>query len=394
MVARNTLSIDRFADVTYITTEEIYNDLEPMFIDKSFVVVHGSIKRTIAHKAFDLLFNSRCYSTSFSKKMIIDEFYPVGYRHLVSILQYVAPKVAQLIFFSRILKSLTLSNGLFLEGDSCVLTSPSSDLDRYVYLGAAKGVYFENEIFSWDNITSRGFIHSALERFNVWNRYVSSSLTEFYDTDKGLITISGVPFAEFALSAVRKEKILCSQKRILYTTGESEFLSFEPSLVRGLIDALSDLSIIWTIRLHPLDNCNLYSWIENYNNVYLEEPGTKTSSGEYFMDTISYRNYFSSLSNFDLVLNIASTTTLDCVLIGQNVANINFLFEDTVNPDLKNINSNYKTDHFKKVVEYNVVPNLMTLEDLRNIILTSKDYRIQETKNYDSFLRDFFGLDR
>jgi hypothetical protein len=102
--------------------------------------------------------------------------------------------------------------------------------------------------------------------------------------------------------------------------------------------------------------------------------------------------YVEQLIKSDLILNIASTVTIDALILGKNVANINFM--PKIYKGNKNINDYYNTEHYSKVVAYNLVPIIGNYNELFSLVdnIRGNLFSYNESK-MRKFKKEFFALE-
>ena len=400
MIIRNWIHTDRIkqlnGEVVVLIPAHLENYLVSIDQEIEYQVLGAiSLKIRLYKKFMNFLFNAYYFKYSFSKQMIVSTMLPLRQRILIRLISGIVTwRLVEL--FASLLKRLVGSQSVICEG--LILTSPSSTFDSEVYLTYCSQRSVVNEIFSWDNVSSRGFITSYEENFSVWNTFVKGNLISAYHTKPSQIEITGVPFYNFAQQSLSLKS--CSinstnhnshKRKVLYTTGETSYLTYEPSLVYYIWLNIKDIAEL-TIRLHPLDNLEHYRWCTEYEGIKLQTPGSLIVEGEYAPTQEEYREYFKSLPQYDLILNIASTTTLDSLMCDAKVANINFMPPlEYYNGDLK-IGDCYKTDHYSKILEYDIIPNIKSIDELRLLVKSISASTVKSPHILKKFKLDFFCI--
>lgn len=400
MIIRNWCHTDRLGLIKGDITVLIPPDLEDYLLSSCPNVDYRVLKHIPARvkfykKVMDIFYNGYYIKHSFSKRMIVSTMLPLRQRVIIRLISVILSwKVLE--FFATFMKSFVGTHNISCE--RLILTSPSSIFDSSVYLSHRSNRAIINEVFSWDNVSSRGFIPSYKEKFSVWNKFVKNDLMSAYHVDPSEVSITGIPFYEFARQSINElSKSVTITKpngksKVLYTTGETSYLTYEPLLVKHIYFKIEDL-VELTIRIHPLDNLDNYKWCEKYKNIKIQIPGSLIVSGEYAPTKEEYCDYFKSLGEYDVILNIASTTSLDSLICDANVANINFMPPSELYKGQLKISDCYKTDHYSKILAYNIIPNLQSIQELRDLLNNRKSSLIKSEKRYRQFKSDFFCVD-
>ncbi|MDG1974841.1 MAG: hypothetical protein P8I26_07420 [Flavobacteriaceae bacterium] len=355
---------------------------------------------------FTIAHNATMYKFSSSKKMIVDQILNKKSSYLT---KFLVKSKLDILFF-KLFKNCLLSFRFIFKDSikvinpnkaTLVLTLPQSFLDFYIFLVLGKVVdKCVNQIFSWDNVTSRGPILNTPDYFFVWNKYVKEEVIKYYKYPENKIKLVSVPFYDFFHSNLSKNNFEIPNVKqkftLLYATGETSFIDYEPKLVEEIYNTLKDrYNLSFIIRLHPLDKLENYNF-RNHSNVKIVEPTSYVfnlkNQPEYYFSKNDYQMYVDQLINSDLILNIASTVTIDSLILGKNVANINFM-PQSYNGN-KNVNDYYKTDHYSKIVMHDLVPIIKNYNELFNLVdnIISNSFSYNKSK-MKKFKRDFFSLE-
>lgn len=220
------------------------------------------------------------------------------------------------------------------------------------------GVFTYTHILSFDNLTSRGYL--PIRRFNkflVWNEKMADELQAIYAIRSSQISITGTPQFDFHKHPrfLESREKTCShlgvggERFILYCANHYALTPDEPKLFEKIVVAfkrnveLASYRVV--LRLHPMDDydrwadvlnrcpevCVSYPWPHrNKNDIYWGEPTLD--------DVIRFSNM---LRYSDLVLNIASTVSIDAAILDKPVVCVGFS-SDRSDP----LNSLYYDFHF------------------------------------------------
>lgn len=245
-----------------------------------------------------------------------------------------------------------------------------------------RGFFLIDFVNSFDNTTSRGFLPFRI--FNshmVWNKKMKDELNQIYGIPEKSIAITGTPqfdiLKESASIALGLNDHLYpivenNENYILYCAGHISLLPFEVDLVASIFKELelnekfSTYKMI--IRFHPFDDFTRWERGKfNPGKVFFDIPWTQDTENPYLSvpDEHSFYRHARLIKNSKLVLNIASTSSLDACVINKPVANINY----GLTKEDKNLIDNYlNSEHFKPIVDSGAVPNIDNCEYLFTLI--------------------------
>jgi hypothetical protein len=218
-------------------------------------------------------------------------------------------------------------------------------------------------ILSWDNPTTKGPFPLKPERAIVWNEIMKRELVDYHDFRPEQVYVSGPPQFDLythhskflSRDAFFKKWGLDPTKRLItYTTGSSGMLPFEDEMVdilysqiqRGAFKQACQL----LVRLHPKDNFKLYARFENTPGLVIQTPGRQGKTNDSWNPTpedmygLAETLYYS-----DVVVNIASTITIDAAAVDRPIVNASFDGK-SVKPYEKSCRRYYDFNHYKHVV--------------------------------------------
>lgn len=222
-------------------------------------------------------------------------------------------------------------------------------------------------VSSWDNLTSKAFFPFSLNRLVVWNEVLKAEAVDLFQFPAERIEVTGIPRydvffrrSNFRAKADFREAwgINPSHKIITYctgseTTGKSVLdpISPESNIAKYIGEQCAkgvygDATLI--VRLHPQANDDHYRSIEELDRVILNIPGVKG----HFQDRVFSGNEdveFGELMCYsDVVVNFASTVTIDAAVFDTPIVGVNFDFNGerpyTISP--RRI---YDFDHYAKL---------------------------------------------
>jgi hypothetical protein len=328
--------------------------IDKLGIESNFIIVHTDLKYnhwiSILNQALQLNFSrqspphNECFKTfhpkkksvtSVLRKMIASMFAGVLSRKKInSIINSITKKQIGAGHFK------TIST---IRPEFIFSTAHVTEIEKYYFqLYAGLGYRTYAFIFSFDNLLSRGYV--PLEHFDkilVWNKKMKEEVIEYYKIPEDKIYITGSP--QFELNkqglparARLKFNLKDDELVILYCANHYSHTPTEPELVKQIIQQAAERKVLqnykWVIRLHPLDNFKRWDCFrKTMPGVIINEPWAKTT-GVYFWDIPSKEEFLllgDLMAISSIVLNMASTTTLDAISINKPVIGIGF---STIDP--------------------------------------------------------------
>lgn len=193
-------------------------------------------------------------------------------------------------------------------------------------------------ILSWDNITSHPLLPTRFKKVIVWSQFMKEQLSKYYryaDTD---VLIAGIPqfdiyfdksklkSREEFFSALNIDKNL---SLITYTTSPTVISPNEPEIIEIIYQAIQQKKISrpcqLLVRFHPRDTIERYNHLRKYNIIF-DQPGRRTShyNDHWNPDTSDMRHLAETMMHSNVVINVASTITIDASAFDTPVINIGF----------------------------------------------------------------------
>lgn len=225
-------------------------------------------------------------------------------------------------------------------------------------------------VSSWDNLTSKGFFPFSIDGLVVWNEIIKDEANNLFFIPKEKIFVSGIQRYDnfFTRKGFRKRDQFIydysldpNKKIITYATGSKttgrsklDVTSPEPDIVNFLADSIKENKLSYPsqliIRLHPQADIEEYKTLFDRKDVHLQIPG-QTSA---FQDRLFSENddvvFGETMLYSDVVINLASTITIDAALMDTPVICINFDFRGK-RPYEYSICRFYDFDHYQKLCD-------------------------------------------
>lgn len=261
---------------------------------------------------------------------------------------------------------------------------------------------------SWDNVTTKNRMVFRYDGYLVWSDQTRSELRAFYDDTRDKpVTVVGAPQFDVFREARFEEsrEVFCARHNldprhpiIVYAIGSPYFIKGEhygalhlaERIQRGELGQVQML-----VRPHPTkDNAELVALFEGFSpSVRVQKvatPGTEVeerSQGE-----SQIRDWISTFRHAAVVVNLASTVTIDASLFDKPVVNVNF-DPSPGRPQealIKEVNSTWS--HFRPVAESGAVTMVNDDEELFRAVrtyLASPELHRMERRSIAEFVCGF-----
>ena len=226
-------------------------------------------------------------------------------------------------------------------------------------------------VSSWDNFTSKGFFPFGVNWLVVWNEVMRNEAIEMFGFPAERIFLSGIPrfdpyfrgkgfrsretfFAELGLDPHKPLITFATATRHLLVSPH-DATSPEPEIVAYLAEAIAanafgrEAQLL--VRLHPLADLAAYAPLAAHPCVTLQVPGQQ--QGAFVDRTFSRaddRELAETMCYSDVVVNIASTTTIDAAVFDTPVVGIGFDMRGE-RPFLHSPRRFYAYEHYRKLGE-------------------------------------------
>ena len=199
------------------------------------------------------------------------------------------------------------------------------------------GVPTVGMIHSWDDLTTEGRIVVPVDRYFVWNELMKGELIKLHGASEEQISVTGIPqFDPYAdvLSPCDKEQFLIGQDldpgklTVLFATSAGGDTPEEPEILELMVLALNKAhsgDIQFLVRVHRRDDVGRYAAI-NQPNVRFQVPGAQIAhlDDQRLMEQSDLLLLRDTLSFTDVLVNTASTISIDAAALDKPVVNIKF----------------------------------------------------------------------
>jgi len=253
-------------------------------------------------------------------------------------------------------------------------------MDEFDFLKFARdeGITTVGLIHSWDVLTTEGQIVVPLDHYFVWNQVMRTELNVIHGVPEEQISVTGIPqfdcYAETIPQNGREEFLrqqgLDPEKRtVLYATSAGGLTPEEPEILANLVSAINAENpggVQFLVRIHQQDDVGRYAFISDANVKY-QVPGVhmKNLVDWRLMDKGDLDLLRDTLAFSDVVVNSASTISIDAIALDKPVVNIAFdLHEQDYYRSVRRI---FNTIHFQLVVKSEASKLAGSIDELANL---------------------------
>lgn len=190
-----------------------------------------------------------------------------------------------------------------------------------------RGIPLCTSILSFDNITTRGWMAVAFDRYLVWNRYNAEELRRAYpEIPPSKIELVGSPQFDFYRDPAycwseeewrRQLSLPAGRPVILFGGGHFFCAPHEPVFLQHIDDAITANEIpgnpIILFRGHPVDNIERWMPVlNNAKNVVYDDPSPNgRATGHANMSSTDIQKLASCLFHSHVHVSVASTMAID-----------------------------------------------------------------------------------
>lgn len=192
-------------------------------------------------------------------------------------------------------------------------------------------------VLSWDNLTNKGEVYARCDQLVVWNDIMKDQAVRYHGYNPDNVFVQGTPQFDYYIRLGNKiesredffkRKGLDPRKKlIVYTTvperigGRMELEMIEHIWQGIRLGDVADAQLL--VRVYTKDNIQRYEKFINRSDLTLDSPGEKllTISGYVEQDEYFFKDLAATLKYAGVVVNLASTITIDAAVLGTPVVN-------------------------------------------------------------------------
>jgi hypothetical protein len=281
--------------------------------------------------------------------------------------------------------------------------APAADLPMRVakHMGIPTAAF----IFSWDNLTSRSRITVPYDYYLVWHKYMHDELLSIYPViNPKHVFITGTPQFDFHFKPKfwmsREELCAClgidpRRPFVLYTTGKDNDFPEEHRHVEAVIQILCKLD------LHHRPQLVVRTYIKG-TSPEMMALAARNIPGVVFPPILWEKDWFmpkyedlaiytSLLRHAGLVINAASTVSLEAMMHDKPVVNLGFDPPGSRLPHPLRWIRHIEYEHYRPVAQSGGVAVAYSLEDLRAMIFQGLTAPEADSQKRLAFVGQMFG---
>jgi CDP-glycerol glycerophosphotransferase (TagB/SpsB family) len=234
-------------------------------------------------------------------------------------------------------------------------------------------------MLSWDNYSTKAHMVFRPEGHLVWSTSAQEELRSLYPAAGSVpIEVVGVPqfdvflqerFVEPEDDFRRRQRLHPTRPIITYALGSPNFLQEHHGAIQfaEAIDSgrLGDVQLL--VRPHPVhDRGSIADLFERFSDrvIYQATPNVASQSRARSPDSREIIDWVNTVRYSSVVINLASTFSIDAALLDRPVVNIDFDPSPGA-PDQELIRSiNHEWSHFKPLAESGGVRNVQNIDEM------------------------------
>lgn len=247
-----------------------------------------------------------------------------------------------------------------------IFCSSIYDFDAFPLLRMAKKNNFPiiGMVLSWDNLSSNGVIPVRPDALIVWNKIMEKEAMDWHNYKKKNIYVSGAPqfdiYAHNDSLLTRDEFINSiggdkSKKLITYCTSTMLLAPFEAEIIEIISNAIKNKKIKYPaqilVRVNNRDDFKQYDRFKKDPDVTVKTAYKVAKYSDKANPSREEMAYLgSTMKNSDVIVNVASTITIEACIFNTPVVNIGF-DGYTKKPYHSSVLRYYDYTHFKRIVK-------------------------------------------
>ena len=256
-------------------------------------------------------------------------------------------------------------------------------------------------VHSWDNLAGRGFFSERPDNLLVWNDTMKKQAQILHNIPEKNIYVVGVPQFWFYKQLENKVNkafffrhyIKEKKKTITYTCCASRVFPDEDLFIEKLINFIKKNKFNLILRLHTTERIKFYKKkFSNIDNVVIDTPGGLFAASEVnnLNDTkIEILRFLSLMKYSNVVINLASTITLDAIIFDTPVVCPAFNIKKIKKRQWNEAKEWYKSTHFKYIVESKSIRVAKNMKELKKYILMYLKNKKTDSINRKKLSKEF-----
>lgn len=250
---------------------------------------------------------------------------------------------------------------------------------------------------SWDNLTSKGLFFAEPNKLLVWNEIMKKEAVDYHGFNKEDVYDVGNPLHDIYSNSTKtkksfffkKNKLDINKKLVTYAMGSPDLHGSQISNIRE-IEKVCNNESGYQILVRPYTHSMSAELIGEINQiesviVQKQDEVSKSSSNEsiWFPNEDNVNNYLDTLRYSDIIINIASTVTLDSALLGKRAIGFFNYKDNSLNPT--NDKRFLFFSHYSKLVKYGKIDIFRNSVELAELISKISSKKSSPPKAFVNF---------
>jgi len=271
-------------------------------------------------------------------------------------------------------------------------------------LAARLRIKFITIVHSWDNLPSRGFLAADPTGLLVWNNTMKKQAIEMHGLSESSIEIIGVPQFHYYMKIqygisegyfTEKYQIPGYKKVITYTCSAERVFPDEEIFIEKLVEWVNHNDHYLIIRLHPTERAEYYNnKFSSCNNTFVDLPDglfAATIVNNLNSSDVAVKDFIALMKYSDVVINLASTTSLDAILFDTPVVCIAFNSDKSLEGSWNEAGKWYDSSHYSEISKSNAVTITNSYPDMVGAINKYLDNPEIDRENRSRLKKKFCG---
>ena len=266
--------------------------------------------------------------------------------------------------------------------EALVVTKPGYLPDELPLIKAARrlGLPVLSADTTWDNIVSKRPAYLPLDAVTVWNVEMARQVAEHYLWGSAARVTGGPQFDTFFRSPAASREDVLQRFQVDHPRPLIVFALNNPVLTPGNVEYVQMIAAVAAdgrvagdplivVRLHPWDPGRGYETLDRLANVRVERPFGAPATGTAF-ECIPTRHrvdwHGALFRHMDVLINIASTASLDG--IAADVPVVNLAFDAVPTHPATSVARYTRYSHFKPILDTKAVRSADSLPDMVRLV--------------------------
>lgn len=231
-------------------------------------------------------------------------------------------------------------------------------------------------VHSWDNLTTKGAFPARVDRLVVWSETMRREAVQLHGYRAGDVFVGGVPqfdaYTDVDNLPSREEFFRRigadpSKKLISYALVPTGRFPGEMGIVENLSKLIQANQMAFPsqllVRLYPHRTSEIPAHLKNQPGLLFDLPGSLSAYPDRDISLADLRHLAATMRYSDVVVNVASTISVDAAVFGTPVIGIAF-DGPTPMPYLESVRRFYDMTHFKRLLATGGIRVANTFEEL------------------------------